>query len=94
MIKMFLTLTLRLQARLYAFLSFLILVLLFSACAETEPTQPNIIIIYADDMGYGDLNCQNPNSKTYYLDMVLSLVLDHPICVSAVQQPRSKSGDR
>lgn len=25
--------------------------------------QPNIIIIYADDMGYGDLNCQNPNSK-------------------------------
>ncbi|MEQ9285770.1 MAG: arylsulfatase [Cyclobacteriaceae bacterium] len=26
-------------------------------------TPPNIIIIYADDMGYGDLNCQNPNSK-------------------------------
>ncbi|WP_289053780.1 sulfatase family protein [Carboxylicivirga marina] len=25
--------------------------------------KPNIIIIYADDMGYGDLNCQNPNSK-------------------------------
>lgn len=28
-----------------------------------KPRQPNIVIIYADDMGYGDLNCQNPNSK-------------------------------
>jgi len=32
-------------------------------CSIEEPNRPNIVIIYADDMGYGDLNCQNPNSK-------------------------------
>lgn len=38
----------------------------FMAIAALQPAEaktPNIVIIYADDMGYGDLNCQNPDSK-------------------------------
>ncbi|MBB3697029.1 sulfatase-like hydrolase/transferase [Flammeovirga yaeyamensis] len=33
------------------------------SCSENKKVKPNIVIIYADDMGYGDLNIQNPNSK-------------------------------
>ncbi len=30
---------------------------------EEETQKPNVILIYADDLGYGDLTCYNPQSK-------------------------------
>ena len=36
---------------------------LFPAEAGTESKHPNVLILYADDLGFGDLQCYHPESK-------------------------------
>jgi arylsulfatase A len=51
------------------------LLLLLVSCTETEEkTLPNIVYILADDLGYGDVSANNPESKikTPYLDKLAS----------------------
>ena len=60
--------------RFKLFFAFAMFFAVCSARAATDSAKPNILIIYADDMGYGDLACQNEKSKipTPNLDQLAS----------------------
>lgn len=65
------------------------LLFLSDSCQQTQ--RPNIVIIYADDMGYGDMSCQNPDSKisTPNLDRLASqgIRFTDAHCTSGVSSP-------
>ena len=43
--------------------SLLLSVMTGLAVTESDASPPNILLLYADDLGFGDLRCQNPESK-------------------------------
>ncbi|MDA7632043.1 sulfatase-like hydrolase/transferase, partial [Verrucomicrobia bacterium] len=49
----------------------LLIVLGMSALAGAGERQPNLVVLFADDLGYGELSCQgNPEIPTPHIDSI------------------------
>ena len=63
------------------------IVLLF-VCATVASARPNVVFIFADDLGWGDLGCYgHPRLKTPYLDkmaadglLLTNFYVANPVC--------------
>lgn len=53
---------------LFAFSSILLLLNACTPATETAPSQPNILLILVDDMGYSDLSCYGSEIATPHID--------------------------
>ena len=74
--------------------------LVSSSAFATEPTRPNIIVVFIDDMGWGDFSCfGNKDAKTPHIDRLAreglafeDFYVNSPICSdssrSAGRSPR------
>lgn len=51
---------------------FIIGLLLAPCCSPLTAAQPNLVILFADDLGYGELSCQNPRTDvpTPHIDSI------------------------
>src|SRR5262245_51205925 len=51
--------------------TFLAALLLISLASAAEPGLPNILLLWLDNVGYGDLGCyRNPKNKTPHIDQL------------------------
>ena len=74
------------------FISFF-LILFFSACS-TENKKPNIIIIYADDLGFGDVSAYNQGTlNTPNIDRIANdgMRFNNMFCTNSICGPSRAS---